>query len=79
MSGLSRQHRAALAGRAPERPPVEICDDHAGAVLADAIEHAGEPLGVGGRRAVVVAHVQVHERRAGLERLVRRLDLLGHA
>ncbi len=46
-------------------------------MLAQAFEQPAESFGIGGRRAVVVAHVAVRQRCAGLEGRVRRLDLLG--
>ena len=76
MSGRS----ASIAPRsrpAPERPPVENCTIMPGAVLAQALEQPPEPLRVGGRRLVVVAHVAVHDAGAGLEGRLRALDLLG--
>jgi hypothetical protein len=45
-------------------------------VASHAFLHASETRWVRGRPAVVLAHVDVDERRAGLERLMRGLDLL---
>ena len=52
-------------------------DDHAGAVLAHALLHLREQLRIGRRAFVLVAHMDVHQRGAGLVGLVRRFDLLG--
>ena len=67
MSGLSDSIAAALAAGAGAAAGREL-DDEAGAMLAQALEQAAEPLGVGGRRLVVVADVGVDDRGAGLDR-----------
>jgi hypothetical protein len=48
-------------------------------VPAYAFLHAREALGLGRRLSLVVPHVDVHQRRARLERLVGGLDLFGDA
>ena len=45
-------------------------------MLLDAFLNAGEALGIGRGPALVIAHVDVDERGAGLESLVRGLNLL---
>ena len=70
-----KQHPAALLPE-PLRPPVENCTIMSGHMLAHALEESAELLGIGCRGAVVVAHVNVHERGAGFIGGVRRLDLL---
>ena len=74
--GAQMQHAAALAASAGSAARRDL-RDHARAVGADAVEHERETLGRRGRRFVVVAHVQVHERGAGFVGGLRRLDLLG--
>ena len=68
--------RRALAAGAGAAAGGHLRDDQR-AVLADAVQHRGEALGRGGGRLVVVAHVQVHERGAGLVGGVGGFDLLG--
>jgi hypothetical protein len=44
----------------------------------NAFQQGREPLRLGSRRLVLPTHVKMHKRGARLERLVRRLDLLGN-
>ena len=62
----------------PERPPVENCTMMSGQCEPDAFEESRELVRIGGGGLIVVAHVHVHQRRAGLVARVRGLDLLAH-
>lgn len=46
-------------------------------MLFDPLLHLREARGVGGRRLVIVANMDMGKRGAGLEGLLRQLDLLG--
>lgn len=46
-------------------------------MLFDPLLHLRETLGVGGRRLVIVSNMDMGKGGAGLEGLLRRLDLLG--
>ncbi len=74
--GPLRQHRAAQGLLAAAAAGGEL-HDHAGAMLAHAFADLGEKLGIGTRRFVLLADVDVRDRGAGFERFVRRFDLLG--
>ncbi len=60
----------------PERPPVDKLHDQSGAMLFQPLLQPRKALGVERTFALVVAHVAVGDRCAGLERLMGRLDLL---
>jgi len=64
-------------GRATPATSRRELHDHAGTVLADAVLNRGVALGVGGRPPHLVAHVDVDQGRASLERFLRALDLFG--
>lgn len=64
--GLEAEHGAARGLLAAAAAGGKL-DDHARAVLAHAVLHLGELLGVGAGRFVGVAHVDVHQRGAGIE------------
>ncbi len=74
--GTQRERPAAFGGIPTASTGGEL-DDHAGAVLADALLYGREKRGIRRRRLVRVAHVNVHQRGARLEGLLGRLDLLG--
>lgn len=46
-------------------------------MLFDPLLHLRETRGVGGRRLVIVSNMDMGKRGAGLEGLLRQLDLLG--
>jgi hypothetical protein len=71
---LQLDRRAAFLGRAAAASGREL-DNHAGAMLEDARLHLAEPVDVGARLALQVAHMDVHQARPRLERLVRALHL----
>ncbi len=77
MSGLaSRPGRALLDRHVVRAAGRDHREDRASG--ADAVDHIDEELGPSARRAVVLADVEVSDRRAGLPRLDRRVrDLLG--
>ena len=75
--GPQVQHAAALGADARAAAGGELHDD-VGAVAPDPLEEIRELVRVGGGGLIVVAHVHVHQRRAGLVAGVRGLDLLAH-
>src|SRR3954471_19018718 len=73
-----------MSGRNESMPPRSRpaaggeLDNQARAMLAQSLEKAAEPLWVGGRALVVVAHMAMRDRCAGLEGFLCALDLLGN-
>src|SRR6266478_9035040 len=72
------QHAAALGSLAGTAAGREL-HDHAGTMLAQALQQLAETILIRGRGLIVLAHVHVRDGRSRFEGFLRRLDLFGDA